>query len=320
MEFASRIDAVEVLNIVGPAFALIAVGYVAARMGLISEGAGKGIAQFSVSIAIPALLFRTIVVANFPESSPLLIWAAYYGAVIATWIIALSLSAALLKTTPAAGVVVATSAVYGNIAMLGIPLVVAALGRDAAGPMALILAINTPLLWLCGSLQMAWIERKVGGASLLVSVLSDLPRNPIILAIAAGYLWRLTGVGLHPLIDKPLELLSVASTPTALVAMGIGLASFRIQGESASLAVMCLLKLIIMPTVAWALAVPLLHLPPASADVVILFAAMPAGANAYLFASQYRLLTNATSAAVGLGTLLSAFILPLVIAFALVPA
>ncbi|GGI25943.1 MULTISPECIES: AEC family transporter [Bradyrhizobium] len=304
-----------VLAIVAPTFGLIAVGYAAAVSGLVSEGAQKGISEFAFSIAIPALLFRTIVISQFPAMNPLLAWGAYYGAVALTWIAALALSARLLRVTPAAGVVAATSAVYGNIAMLGIPLALTAFGPKAAGPMALILAINTPLLWLSGTLQIAWIERKDGASiwALVLRLLLDLLRNPIIIAIAAGFFWRMTGAGLNSLVDRTCEQLAQAGSPAALIALGVGLMRFELRGEALSLAVMCFLKLIIMPLVAWTLAFPVLHLPPLVGDVIVLFAAMPAGANAYLFATQYKLLANSTSAAVALGTLLSAVTLPLLI-------
>ncbi|WIW50609.1 AEC family transporter (plasmid) [Bradyrhizobium sp. 62B] len=308
-----------VLAIVAPTFGLIAVGYAAAVSRLVSEGAQKGISEFAFSIAIPALLFRTIVISQFPAINPLLAWGAYYGAVALTWIAALALSARLLRVAPAAGVVAATSAVYGNIAMLGIPLALTAFGPKAAGPMALILSINTPLLWLSGTLQIAWIERKDGTSTwtLVLRLLFDLLRNPIIIAIAVGFFWRMVGAGLNPLIDRTCEQLAQAGSPAALIALGIGLVRFELRGEALSLAVMCLLKLIIMPLFAWTLAFPILRLPPLVGDVIVLFAAMPAGANAYLFATQYKLLANSTSAAVALGTLLSAVTLPLLIAFLL---
>lgn len=43
-----------------------------------------------------------------------------------------------------------------------------------------------------------------------------------------------------------------------------------------------------------------------AAGVIVLFAAMPTGANAYIFAVQYQRLVNPVSGAVALGTLLAA--------------
>ena len=286
------------LLIVAPVFALIAAGYAAVLFRFVSEGAHKGISEFAFSIAIPALLFRTIVVSEFPDVGLWRMWGAYYGALALTWIAALMISAILRgrRGSSEDGVVFAIGSVYGNIVMLGIPLVLSALGNEAAGPMALILSVNTPLLWLCGILQMELVSRKQTGSPLAIiwPVIADLARNPLMLAIGFGVLWRLTGLGLTPVVDRTIELLAQAGSPTALIALGINLFRFEVKGEKLSILVMCALKLAAMPAAAFVLA-RLLDLPPVAAGVIVLFAAMPTGANAYIFAVQYQRLVNPVS-------------------------
>ena len=58
-----------------------------------------------------------------------------------------------------------------------------------------------------------------------------------------------------------------------------------------------------------------LALPPISAAGIVLFAAMPTGANAYIFSAQYGRLTEAVSGTVALGTVLAAVTLPVIVAF-----
>ena len=179
---------------------------------------------------------------------------------------------------------------------------------EAAAPMALILAINTPLLWVWATLHMACTERDTGTsfAHLMLTVVTDLGRNPVILAIVAGTLWRLSNAGLHPLADKALALLGQAGVPCALVALGAGLTQFQIKGQAGTLTVMLALKLVAQPAIAWVLAFWVLELPPVAGAVVVLFSAMPTGANAYLFATRYQRVVNSTSGAVALGTILAA--------------
>jgi malonate transporter and related proteins len=299
--------------IVAPVFALIAAGYAAVLFRFVSEIANKGISEFAFSIAIPALLFRTVVISEFPAVSAIQVWGAYYGALALCWGAALLMSS-VLRQAREDGPVFAIGAIYGNIVMLGIPLTLSALGSQAAGPMALILSVNTPLLWLCGTLQMAWIDRKQAGspASLVLPIIRDLARNPIMLAIGFGLLWRFTGLGLHPVVDRTVELLAQAGSPTALIALGINLFRFEVKGAKLGIVIMCALKLLAMPAVAWVLA-HLLQLPPLVAGVVVLFAAMPTGANAYIFAVQYQRLVNPVSGAVALGTMLAAVTLPVIV-------
>jgi malonate transporter and related proteins len=299
--------------IVAPVFALIGAGYAAVLFRFVSETAHKGISEFAFSIAIPALLFRTIVVSEFPDVSPYRMWGAYYGALAITWIAALALLRARREDREDA-VVFAIGSVYGNIVMLGIPLTLSALGNEAAGPMALILSVNTPLLWLCGILQMELVSRKQTGSPLSVirPVLADLARNPLMLGIGFGVVWRFTGLGLNPVVDRTIELLAQAGSPAALIALGINLFRFEVKGEKLSILVMCALKLLAMPAAAFVLA-KLLNLPPVAAGVIVLFAAMPTGANAYIFAVQYKRLVNPVSGAVALGTLLAAVTLPVMV-------
>lgn len=302
--------------IVAPVFALIAAGYAAVLFRFVSEGAHKGISEFAFSIAIPALLFRTIVVSEFPDVSPWRMWGAYYGALAVTWIAALAISALLRERREDRedGVVFAIGSVYGNIVMLGIPLVLSALGNEAAGPMSLILSVNTPLMWLCGILQMELVSRKRTGSpfAIIRPVLADLAKNPLMLGIGFGVVWRFTGLGLTPVADKTIELLAQAGSPAALIALGINLFRFEVKGEMRSVAAMSALKLLAMPAVAFAMA-RLLNLPPVVTGVVVLFAAMPTGANAYIFAVQYQRMVNPVSGAVALCTLLAAVTLPVVV-------
>jgi malonate transporter and related proteins len=298
----------QVILIVAPVFALIAIGYLASLTRLLSEAAHKGISEFTFCIAMPALLFRTIALTDIPAVEPLRLWAAYFGAVAIVWIIATALTSLVLHRPAADAPAIAMGAVYGNIVMLGIPLALALYGSEAAAPMALILSINTPLLWMCATLHMAVTEHNAGASvpRLLLSVVADLGRNPVILAIVAGSLWHLGGFSLHPLADKVLALLGQSGVPCALVALGAGLTQFQIKGQAPTLSTMLVLKLVALPAIAWVLAFYVLDLPPVAAAVVVLFAAMPTGANAYLFATRYQRVLNSTSGAVALGTILAA--------------
>ena len=144
-------------------------------------------------------------------------------------------------------------------------------------------------------------------------VINDLSRNVIILAILAGTLLRLSGLELPAVVDHPVRLLGQAGIPCALVALGLSLVGFQIKGQVPTLSMILLLKIVAMPVIAWYLATRVFALPPVEAGVCILFAAMPTGANAYLFAALHGRAMNSASGAVALGTALSALTAAIVV-------
>jgi predicted permease len=78
---------------------------------------------------MPALLFRTIAVAEVPAVDPLHLWGAYFGAVAITWVLATLLATKVLRRPPADAASIAVGSVYGNIVMIGIPLSLASARR-----------------------------------------------------------------------------------------------------------------------------------------------------------------------------------------------
>lgn len=305
-----------VVAIVFPIFALVAIGYIGARSRYFSPEAQRGLTEFSASVAIPALLFRTIATSAAPSVSPTRIWMAYFGAVAVVWVAATLMTRYVLRRPAEDAASIAMTSAYGNTVMLGVPLCLSLYGEAAAAPMAAVIALTSPIYWTIATLhhQAAGATRASGIGRLLLSVASDLMRNPLILAILSGSLFRMTGLALPDVIDRTLQLLGQAGSPTALVALGTTLVGFAIKGQGPTLATVLVLKLMLMPLVAAGL-IWWLALPPVPAGVVLIFAAAPAGANAYLFAVKSGRAVNSASGAVALGTILAVVTISAVVAW-----
>jgi malonate transporter and related proteins len=298
----------DVILIVAPVFGLIALGFVLARFGIVSEQAGSGLSEFVFTVAVPALLFRMMVTAEpVEDASPFAIWGAFYGAVAITWGLSILATRYLLHRSARDGASISMGCCFGNIVMLGIPLSLDRFGSEAGVPLALILSISSPLLWFAGTLHIELAQRRGDMAlgTMLKDLVISLLKNPIILGLLAGIAWRATGLGLHPIPDKMIALLGQAAVPAALVALGLGLTAFQLRGQLPTIAVICVLSLAVYPAIAWMLAFHVFDLPPLWAGVAVLLAACPPGANAYLFATRYEAATGSVSAAVALGTALS---------------
>lgn len=298
----------QVILTVAPVFGLIALGLATARFKILSSEAADGVAAFVFTIAMPSLIFRTLVTVEPPEASAWGLVISYMGATAITWILATVATRWPLGRPVEDGASIAMAAAFGNTVMMGIPLVVGHYGEAALAPLVVIIAIHAPVLWLAATLQVELAMRRetTSLAKLLADMGRDLARNPVILGIVCGGLWRLTGLGLHPIADKIIGLLGQAGIPGALFALGMGLAQYQIRGQVGTLTAINVLKLVVMPVVAWILARHVMGLPPLWTGVVVLVAACPTGVNAFLFASRYDRAVGSVSGTIALGTALSA--------------
>lgn len=297
----------DVINTVAPVFGLIALGWIAARLNLLHESADKGLASFVFTIAMPALLFRTMATITLPEGSSALLLVAFMGSAVVTWILATLVTRVPLGRPLADSASIGMGATFGNTVMMGIPLAVGHFGEQAIAPLAVVVAVHAPSMWLIATLQNEAINRDGARAPLEIigNLTLDLVRNPILIGIVLGSVWRTTGAEIPAIPDKIISYLAAAGIPGALFALGLSLAKYRIRGQSSTLAAMSVLKLIVMPVVAWILADAVFDLPPLWTGVVVILAACPTGANAFLFASQYDRAVASVSGSVALGTILS---------------
>ncbi|HRD77381.1 MAG TPA: AEC family transporter [Hyphomicrobiaceae bacterium] len=297
---------IDALSIVLPVFGLIAIGLAAAKLGVLTEASEKGIADFAFTFAMPALLFRTMATVKVPDVAPVSLWLAFLSTAASVWVLSTLLTILVLKRPAPDAAPISMAATFGNNVMLGIPLAVAAFGDAALAPAALLLSVQTPLYWLAATLHLQWADRAVGVplSSVIATMLRDLSRNPVLMAIILGSLWRTTGLGLATPVERTLALLGQAGIPCALIALGMSLARFKIAGQLPTLTMIIVLKIVAMPAVGFVLTKYVFDLPPLALAVALLFMATPTGANAFLFASRYGRAVNSTAAAVTVTTAL----------------
>jgi malonate transporter and related proteins len=299
-----------ILEIVAPVFGIILIGWIAARIGYVGSAVGKAVAEFAFKVAMPALLFRAMMSIGAMPGSPLKLVAAYVSAVLAVWALAALLTKVILRRPQADAAVIAMGATFGNTVMLGIPLAISAFGIEAAAPMALLVSIDAPLLWIVGTLHIEGAVREsAGGAAngkspfaAIRTILLDLLRNPIVLALLVGSLWRVGELPLPVLADRLLALLAQGAVPAALFALGMGLATYEIKGQTATLSLITLLKLFAFPAIAGAVSIYIFELPKLWIALMLLFTAMPVGANPFLFATRYKRGIGSISAAIAVST------------------
>ncbi|MGQ3676610.1 AEC family transporter [Xanthobacter sp. TB0139] len=295
----------EIAIILLPIFGLIAVGYGAARSGLMSERASDGLAEFVFNVAVPVLIFKTLSDAHLPDAQPWGYWIAYFSGAFFVFALAMLAARKLFGRNHDEAVIHGFTAGQANTVFVGVPLILSAYGEAGAVPLFLLLAIHLPVMMVAATLLLE------GGASFATSatrrrLLKALAFNPILLGIYAGGLAQMTGVSVSGVPRDMIDMIAAAATPCALISLGLSLKRYGIGGDLRPPLLISTLKLLVHPLAVFLLTL-LLPMPPVWAGVAVLFAAMPSGVNGYLLAQRYGLGVHIATSAVSLSTLLSVF-------------
>jgi malonate transporter and related proteins len=139
--------------------------------------------------------------------------------------------------------------------------------------------------------------------------LKEILLNPLILATAGGIVFSLAGIPLPTMINTTLGLLSQASLPMGLIAVGAGLHLQGLHSEQGTLWYGVVVKLLVLPAIAWGLAV-LFGLSGIYFHIAVLMAALPVSTVSYVLAKRMGGDGNTIAAQVMLSTLLAAITLP----------
>ena len=287
-----------------PFFALVLLGYLSARRGVLPESAIPGLNGFVLFFALPCMLFQFGASRPFGELiDPVLI--GMYAA-CALLLVFFTIALTWRRTAGASGLslkdssFVALVSTFPNSGFMGVPLLVGLLGDAAAGP--LIGAILVDLV-LTSSLCLALARMGPGeGAAAqggmaggFLRALRGAVSNPLPWAIALGAAVAASGFGLPTPVAQIVKMLGDAATPVALFTIGAVLWRAESHTHTRTPVVgylpLAMVKLFIHPMlvlgaglVAGALGAQISNF---NLMVLVLTAALPSASNVSILAERY---------------------------------
>ncbi|MWD27166.1 AEC family transporter [Aquicoccus sp. SCR17] len=295
-----------------PFFAIIGLGYGAARARLFPEEATGWLTRFVFYFALSAMLFRFAAELSLREVFDGRLVLAYLCASLTLYAVAGAVALARRRPLEEAAVE-AQCAVSGNTGFLGVPMLTLLLGPAAIGPVMMVLAVD---MIVFGSLIVILITGSRDGRMsprILATVGSGLIRNPMILSISLGFLWAWTGRDLPGPALEFLSLLGAAATPGALFAIGASLASKSAERMGVA-GWLSAAKLALHPALV-ALAALAFGVAAYPAGVMIAAAALPVAGNVFMLAQHYGVAPQRVSASILVSTAFSILTLPAIIAW-----
>jgi len=290
----------------GPVIALVAIGFVVARLRWVGAPAVKDLSNLVFLVLTPALLFRTMskVQVQQLDFRPV---AAYFLAVLVIFAGTL-----LVCGFNRRAAVLALATTFGNTVMIGTPLIALAWGEPGLVTLFTLYTVHTVVLLTSATmvLELAVMREAAGGAqprhpgATVLKALRNSLLHPVPLPIVAALAFAQTGLVLPAILARPLELLAGAFTPMSLILVGLTLAStswsVHWRGALALSAVKNLLHPLLVAIAGW-----LLGLSGVPLAVMVVVASLPIGANVFLFSQRYQVAEDLITASVGLSTLLA---------------
>lgn len=281
-----------ILSVTLPFFALILLGYIAARQRWVPPESIPAFNGFLLYFAVPAMLFRFASATPFQEITnvPYFVAWALSGATVV--LLVAFVMRRFLAQSPRDAAFYGLAGGVANAGFMGVPLLVALLGERAAAPV--ILAIVADLV----------VVSSVGLAMVHAGALSRILINPLLVSMLLGAAFS----GLQWTLPVPLaeivRLLGLAAGPCALFAIGLSLVRPDAPLRSPILAVPVAAKLLLHPLIVW-IVMSAFGLDAFTTKVAVLTAALPSAGWVFIFAVRYEADAGRISATILLTTALA---------------
>ncbi|MDB5874983.1 MAG: putative permease [Ramlibacter sp.] len=289
----------DILLVTFPFFALVLCGYIAARQRMLPLDAIPGLNTFVLYFALPCMLYRfgaSTPIAQLLDAAAASVYLLCALAMVA-FVVWASRNSRIGWNDAAFGALVAA---FPNTGFMGVPLLVALLGAQAAGPAILTIMVDLLITSsLCIALSRLDGADEHGARKAASNALKGVALNPMPWAIVLGGL--ASALHFEPVkpVAQTLGLLADSASPVALFTIGAVLA--RSQYVAAieehdpmpwrDFVPVALFKLLVHPLLVWAVgsvAIALgLPLDRFALTVMVLVAALPSASNVALLAERF---------------------------------
>lgn len=283
-------DALRLLTVIGGLLAYVGLGVLLRATGLLRPEDAKPLNTLLMFVALPALIFTTVHRESIRAdlaTLPVLAWVVVAVGLGLAWLLA----RALKLTGPAAGAFILV-AVFGNTAYMGYPVASALLG-DAGLVRAVFYDIfgNTAAVITVGTL----IAAHYGEHDVRVSPVREVVTFPPFVALAAAL--ALHSVQVPVAVSGWLEALGKLVVPMIMVSVGLSLKAASVRRHLPAVSVAAVVKLVVLPLAALALARPFIA-DPASVRIAVLEAGVPSMMFTMIVGMRFKLDTDVIASAI----------------------
>ena len=214
------------LNATLPIFAMMVLGYLFRKIGLIDEKAASWMNKFVFKVALPVLVFKDLASQDFAGTWNGKFVLFCFGVTSLSIAIIALLSKAIVKDKAKRGEFI-QGAYRSSAALLGIAFIHNIYGDSAVGMGPLMILGSVPLYNIFAVIVLTLTAEKqpeeasnVDHSKMLKSTLKGIVTNPIILGIFIGLVWSLIRIPQPKVFQTIVSNISALATPLGLMSMG----------------------------------------------------------------------------------------------------
>jgi malonate transporter and related proteins len=232
---------------VAPVFLIVAIGYLLKRLGIINDNFVTVSSRVVFSIALPALLFSQISIIKFSSVFNIGLIFFVYVVTILTFILSWLFSFLFVKNKKDKGAFIQGS-FRGNYAIVGLALILSALGKESLAKGSIVLAFTIPLYNILAVLVLSFYSQEDEKPAFSKTLLQIIT-NPLIIAILAALPFSYLDIRLHPILTDTINYAADLTLPLALLGIGGFLNFSEIKKASTNAFISTGLKIIIFPLI-----------------------------------------------------------------------
>ncbi|HWU60725.1 MAG TPA: AEC family transporter [Ensifer sp.] len=302
------------IDVILPVFLVLGLGYAAAWSRILSEEAIDGLMRYAQNIGTPILLFKSISALDLARAYDAGLLLSFYIGALISFGVGLAGAILIFKRALPDAVAIGFACLFSNTLLLGVPITERAYGTEALAGNFAIISLHAPIFYGLGILCME-IAKSHGHGLAKRHIAGRIARavavQPLIFGITAGFVVNLTGITLPASVNSTATMLAATAIPTALFGLGAVLRRYRLDGDKATVAMICGCSLLLHPAVAYLLAHSVFKASVSDLRSSVITAAMAPGVNSYLFAHYYGVAKRVNAAAVIAATAASIFTIPI---------
>lgn len=299
----------QIIDSLAPVFLLIGLGAFLVKIGFLNTEMLKGMNDLAYWVGLPSFIFFRLATVSLQGEELWPMLTVFLSGTMAA-VVAGFATVWLLRLPVASWGTFIQASFRGNLAFIGLPVVVFALngieGPDVtpAQEIAVLALAPIMILYNVAAVFVLYASHAGSGPRLIVKTVRQVFLNPLIIASVAGLAVAFAGWSFPLYLDRSLEALSRIALPLALLCIGGSLLIVPVKGRLGAALSASLLKVAIAPFAGFGVGAALGSDPHVTL-VAVIYLACPTAAASYVLAKQLGGDEALAASTIVLSTLLS---------------